>query len=281
QGAQRRRAAASLSEVAIFGPPLPPISFRPRRAAVVIGALAALALLFGLHVYHWHAPYRLEGIVGELPLLASALVAGGIAGLALPRFWPRLARARTATGALAALVAFVALQAADPFVARRDWRYAPEDCDFAVAFPRRPEIVAGEARLAGMRMKTVTRALLTDVGAATTLSAECLDFERAIADADKDAVLAAIEAQLKAAAARLRLKLERVAREGDTVVLAGFSDEGRNAANEPLLRHAEARAMLGQKSLLVLWAWKIGRAGESMPFGGEFFAGVRRARTLH
>jgi hypothetical protein len=245
---------------------------------VAVGALAALTLLFGLHVYRWHVPYRLEGIAGELPLLACALVAGAVVGFALSQRWPRLARARASTAALAALLAFLVLEMVDPFVDHRDWRYAPEGCDFSVAFPRRPEIVAGEARLAGMRMKTVTRALLTDVGAASTLSAECLDFERPIADADKPAALAATEAQLRAAARRLRLKIERVAHEGDTVVLTGISYEGRNAANEPLLRFAEARATLGRASLLVLWAWKIGRKG-TLRFGDEFFAAVRPAQS--
>jgi len=246
------------------------------RARIAIGAGVALAVLFALHVYRWHWPSRVAGLTDELPLLATALLAGVAAGTALPRLLPRFAAARMAVGALAAVVAFLVLEAADPFTTQRSWRYAPAACDFAVAFPRRPDIVAGEARLAGMQTKTVTRAVLTDVGAASTLSAECLDFERAIAGADKAAVLDAAEAQLKAAAARLGLKHERITRtDGDTITLSGRSDEGRTADNAPLLRRAEARAVLGKTSLLVLWAWKIGREGETEPFADAFFASVR------
>lgn len=259
--------------------PRVPFVVRHRRL-IVPGALAALAILFAIQVYRWHAPYRVAGAVGELPLLAVALAAGVGAGLALPRVWPRLAGAGAGPGALAALFAFMIAQAADPFVARRSWRYAPAGCDFAVEFPRRPEIVAGEARLAGMRMKTVTRAVLTDVGEALTLSAECLDFERPLAGRDVPAVLDAAEAQLAAAAARLRLELERVTRgEGNAVHLSGFSDEGRTAANEKLIRRAEARAVLGRSSLLVLWAWRVGREGVSVSAAAApFFASVRAAR---
>jgi hypothetical protein len=85
-------------------------------------------------------------------------------------------------------------------------------------------------------------------------------------------------AQLKAAAARLGLKIERVTRAGDTIALAGFSDEGRTASNEVLLRRGEARAVLGASSLLVLWAWKLGRAGDASPFTERFFGSVRAAR---
>jgi hypothetical protein len=250
-----------------------------RRAAVAIGAVAVLALLFGMQVYRWHAPYRLADAWRELPLLGAALVLGGMAAYALPRLVPRLARARFASGAAAAVLAFAILQAVDPFVAERRWRYAPEGCDLAVAFPQRAEIVAGEIRLAGRPTQTVMRALLTDVGEATTFSAECAIIGRALADPEKAAVLDVAEALLKSAAARLRLKGERVARIGDdTVALSGTSDEGRTATNAVLLRRAEARAVLGRSSLLVLWAWKIGREGETAPFGDAFFAGVRPAR---
>jgi hypothetical protein len=252
------------------------------RRAIGFTAAVATALFFVVHVAYWHWPYRVGGAARELPLLGVALGAGAAAALLLARGVPLFRSLGSwPSAAVIALLAFLIVRGADPFAGERSWRYAPEGCDFAAAFPRRPEIIAGEARLAGMRMKTVTRAVLTDVGAATTLSAECLDFERAIAEADKPAVLAATEEQLKAAAARLRLRIERVARAGDTILLAGFSDEGRNAANEPLLRRAEARAMLGRSSLLVLWAWKIGREGESAPFGGEFFAAARPARSPH
>lgn len=241
--------------------------------------MAALALFFGLHVYRWHAPYRLDGVWAELPLLAIALVAGVGAGFALPRLWSRLARARLASAAVGALIAFLVLQAVDPFVAERNWRYAPAGCDFAVAFPRRADFVAGEARLTGVPAKPVMRAVLTDVGDATTFSAECVGFERPLGNADKMAVLDAAAVQLEAAAARLRIKVERAARaDGNTILLSGFSDEGRTAANAVLLRRVEARAVLGDSSLLVLWAWKIGRAGESAPFGDAFFASVRPVR---
>ncbi|MFO0988970.1 MAG: hypothetical protein U1F37_16685 [Alphaproteobacteria bacterium] len=74
--------------------------------------------------------------------------------------------------------------------------------------------------------------------------------------------------------------MQRVARVGgDTVAMAGYTDEGRTATNEAALvrRGAEARAVLGTSSLLVLWAWKIQREGETAPFGDAFFASVRPA----
>jgi len=236
-----------------------------------------LLLLFALHVYRWHWPHDIAGAAREWPLLAAALGVGAVAGWALPRVLPRVAGAGAAPGALAAAVTFVALQTADPFVARRAWIYAPEPCDFAVAFARRPDIVAGEARL-GAEARPVRRAVLTDVGEAASWSAECVGFARPLADGEKAPMLDAAEAQLKAAAARLGLKIERVARAGNTIALAGFSDEGRTAANEVLVRRAEARAVLGSSSLLVLWAWKLGRAGDATPFAEGFLSSVRAAR---
>jgi hypothetical protein len=254
---------SAFREVAILGPPLPPTTLRLRRSAVAFSAFAALALLFGLHVYRWHVPYRLGGIWGELLLLGSAVALGVAASIVLARIRPRLARARIASTAVAALTAFVALLAADPFVTRRDWRYAPAGCGFAVYFPRPPEIVAGEARLGEGQSRSVLRALLTNVGEASSLSAECLAFERPLAERERDAVLAAAEAQLKASAARLKLEVEHVARENrDAVVLSGSSDEGRTATNETLLRRARAEVRLGPASLLIVWGWRIEREGD-------------------
>jgi hypothetical protein len=129
---------------------------------------------------------------GEWPLLAAALGVGALAGWALPRALPRVAGAGAALGALAAAAAFLVLQVADPFVARRAWTYAPERCDFAVAFARRPDIVAGEARL-GAEARPVRRAVLTDVGEAASWSAECVAFARPLADGEKAAMLDAAE----------------------------------------------------------------------------------------
>lgn len=225
-----------------------------------------------LHCYRWHWPYRPAGVFDEWPLLAGALVLGAAGALVVPRLWRRLAGAAAAIGAVAAVLGFLVLQAADPFVAQRTWRYAPPGCDFAVNFPRPAEIVSGEARLAGAPAQTVTRAMSADVGAATSLSAECLAFGRTLAEAERAATLDAAEAQLKAAAARLKLKVERVAREGPAaIVLSGTSDEGRTATNEILLRRAEARVVLGRSSLLIVWGWRIEREGEARqasPLGG-------------
>ncbi|MFO0988971.1 MAG: hypothetical protein U1F37_16690 [Alphaproteobacteria bacterium] len=55
------------SEVAILGPPLPPTTFRPRRAVVAAAALVVFAL-FGLHIHQWYGPYRLGASWREWPL---------------------------------------------------------------------------------------------------------------------------------------------------------------------------------------------------------------------
>ena len=250
------------------------------RRGVTSGALLLLAFLFALHAHHWHFPYRPLGAAGEWPLLAGAAGAGAIVSLALTALWPRLAGARLALGALAAVGAFVILQLADPFAGRRTWRYAPAACDFAVEFPRRPLIVAGEMPAGAGETRTVTRALDVDVGDAAALSAECLGFGRALPEAARRAALDAAVARLKAAAARLKLRIERLAPAGaDTVVLSGISDDARTENNETIVKRGQARAILGPTSLLVLWAWTTSREGSpSTADTAAFFASARPAR---
>lgn len=236
-------------------------------------------MFFVVHVVHWHLPYRIEGAIDELPLLGVALGAGLAAGFLLPRLagifvrfgaWP--------IAAFVALIVFLQVQAADPFVRQRSWLYAPERCDHAVEFPRRASILAGDAVDDQNRRREVERARHVDVGQATTFTAECLDLGGEISADNRARLIEAAEAQLKRAAALLRLKVERTARNDGTVTLAGFSDEGRNAANEPLLRRAEARAVLGRSSLLVLWAWSVGGEGAQFPPSvALFFSSVRPA----
>ena len=259
-----------------------PFLVRHRRA-IAIGAAAALVVFFAVHVAHWHWPYRIGGAAGELPLIGTALAVGLAAGLVLPRVAPLFrALGFAATASLVALVAFFLIQGADPFAGARSWRYAPERCDFAVEFPRPPRIVAGEAVNDMGQTSAVERALLVEIGQGMSLSAECLDLGRAIEPGDRARLLDGAAKRLEAAAARLRIKAERVARDGDGgVTLTGVSDEGRDANNVALLRRAEARALLGRSSLLVLWTWAVLREGEAPPpAAGRFLttAGPRTAR---
>jgi hypothetical protein len=220
-----------------------------------------------VHVAHWHWPYRVDGALRELPLLGVALGAGAVAALLLARVAP-LFRSLGAwpSAAVVALLAFLVVQGADPFASERSWRYAPEGCEFAIEFPRRPGIAAGEALNDARQRVDVERALLTDIGRATSYSAECVAFGRAIDAGDRARLLENAEARLKSAAERLRIKIERVAREGDrAATLSGLSDEGRDANNVALLRRAEARAVLGRSSLLVVWTWTVLREGEKPP----------------
>jgi hypothetical protein len=255
-----------------------PFLVRHRRA-VAAGALVILALLFALHAHHWHFPHRPLGAAGEWPLLAGALAAGALVAFALAALSPSLAGARLAVGTLAAIAAFVALQSADPFAGRRSWLYAPAACDFAVAFPRRALIIGGELKVGTAPAQTVTRALDIDVGDAAALSAECVAFDRALPEAARRATLDAAEAQLKAAAARVKLRIERVARpDRDSVALSGVSDDARTEKNEVIVKRGEARAILGPSSLLVLWVWTTARAGAPSRANPEaFFASVRPA----
>lgn len=257
-----------------------PFLIRHRRA-IAAGAGLTLVLLFALHAQHWHFPHRPLGALGEWPLLAGAVAGGALAMLALAAIWPALAGARLAVGALAAVVVFVALQSADPFAGRRTWHYAPAQCDFAVEFPRRPLIAAGETQIGAAPTKTVTRALYVDVGDAAAFSAECVAFDEALPDGAKQAALDAAETRLKASAARVKLRIERVARAGrDTVALSGFSDDARTESNEAIVKRGEARAILGRSSLMVLWAWTTARAGApSTADTAAFFASVRAARS--
>jgi hypothetical protein len=249
------------------------------RHAVAAGALAILAMLFALHAHHWHFPHRPLGAIGEWPLLAGALAAGALAAAAPAALAPRFARARLAVGALAAIAAFVALRTADPFAGRRSWLYVPAGCDFAVEFPRRALIIGGEIGTGAAPTRKMTRAVDIDVGDAAALSAECVAFDRALPEAAKRAALDAAEAQLGAAAARVKLRVERLARpDGRTVALSGVSDEGRTESNEVIVKRGEARAILGPSSLLVLWSWTTARAGAPSRADPErFFASVRRA----
>lgn len=249
------------------------------RRPIALGALATLGLLFALHLDHWHFPHRPLGALGEWPLLATAVVGGALAAFALGELRPRLAGARLAVGALAAVAAFAILQMADPFAGRRTWLYAPARCDFTVEFPHRPLIIAGDMRSGAAQTATVTRALDVDVGDAAAFSAECVAFDRALPDAAKRAALDAAEAQLKAAAARVKLRIERIARpDRDTVALSGLSDEARTETNEVIVKRGEARVILGRSSLLVLWAWTTARAGAAvMVDPAAFFASVRPA----
>lgn len=186
-------------------------------------AAAATLALFLVHVAHWHWPYRLSGAAGELPLLGAAIGAGAIAGLSLARAVPFFrGLGAFASGALAALIAFLVVQGADPFAGARSWRYAPAGCDFAVEFPRAATIVSGEALNEARQARPVERALLTDLGSATSFSAECLPLGRAIAPADRARLLAEAEARLKRDAERLRIKIERIEREVRRSDLASF-----------------------------------------------------------
>lgn len=252
------------------------------RRAVAAGALAILALLFALHAHHWHFPHRPFGAIGEWPLLAGALAAGAALAFALAALRPRLAGARLAIAALAAIAAFVALRSADPFAGKRSWLYAPAACDFSVAFPRRPLVIGGELQLGGGQTAAVTRALDVDVGDAAALSAECVALDRALPEAAKHAMLDAAEAQLKAAAARVKLRIERVARtDGATVALSGLNDEARTGDNETIVKRGEARAILGPSSILVLWAWTTARAGApSTADPPSFFASVTQRKSV-
>jgi hypothetical protein len=252
------------------------------RHAVAAGALAVLALLFALHAHHWHFPHRPLGAAGEWPLLAGALAAGATLALVLTALRPHLARARLAVGALAAIAAFVALRSADPFAGRRTWLYAPAACDFSVEFPRRPLIIVGELQLGGGQTKTVTRALEIDVGDAAAFSAECVAFDRALPEAAKRAALDAAEAQLKAAATRVKLRIERVARtDGGAVALSGINDAGRTETNDVIVKRGEARAILGPSSILVLWAWTTARAGvPNTADPPSFFASVTQRKSV-
>jgi hypothetical protein len=235
-----------------------------QRRWIAAGALVALIGFFAAHVHYWHFPYRIGGIVDELPLLAAALLAGAAVGLAAARLRPGWATARASIAGIAALAAFVVLQAVDPFAASRSWRYAPAGCDFTVEFPRRAEIVEGEIRVAGQARARVQRAVFTDVGRAQTLSAECVALAREIDPAARGALLDQVGEQLMKSAARLRLSAHLQPRSGNApVTLNGRSDEGRNERNEPLLRVAEAQAMLGRSSLLVVWGWRIEREGDA------------------
>jgi hypothetical protein len=237
---------------------------RHRGAIGAAAAIATLALWLA-HVAHWHWPYRIGGIAHELPLLGAAAGAGLVAALLLARVVPLFRGfGAWASGAVVALAAFLLMQSTDPFVAERSWRYAPERCDFAAAFPARPRIVAAEAPNDAQRAGE--RALLTESGTATSYSAECLGLGRAIEAGDRARLLADAEARLARDAARLRLKVERLERDGErAMILHGVSEEGRDAANEPLLRRAQARVMLGRSSVLVLWTWTVLRGGESAP----------------
>ncbi len=230
-------------------------------------------LFFVAHAAHWHWPYRAAGAIGELPLLGVAVGAGVVAALLMARVVPRFrSLGAWPSGAIVALPAFLAVQAADPFAGARSWRYAPDKCDLAVEFPRPPAIAAGEAVRDARQASAAERALLTDLARATSYSAECLALGRAIEPRDRARLLSDAEARLKRDAERLRVKIERLAREDESrVILHGVSDEGRNAANVPLIRRAQARVVLGRSSVLVLWTWTVLREGESMPVSVERF----------
>lgn len=248
---------------------------------VAFAALAVLALLFALHVYRWHLPHRSLGALGEWPLIAAASAVGAVGYYA----WRGRASRRDSAlpvAALAALAAFLALQAADPFVAHRDWLYAPADCDFTVSFPRRAEVARSHTTADGAAVgRPVERAVLVNIGSGTALNAECAIFDGAGGDlaARLPALRANSDALLRAAAQRLRVKVAEIAQPAaNVVVLRGVADEGRTADNEPLLRKAEARAVIGDRSILVLWAWRITRdpAAEIGVDAMNFFGAVRR-----
>lgn len=254
-----------------------PFIVRHRRAIGTV-AVAAMAVFFLVHVAHWHWPHRLSGAVGELPLLGVAVGAGLIAALLLARVLPPFRRLGAfASGALVALVAFLLVQVADPFAGTRAWRYAPSGCDFAVEFPRAPTIVSGEGLSDARQPSPAVRALLTDLGSLTSYSAECLALGRAIARPDRARLLADAEARLKRDAERLRIKIERLERDDERgLELHGLSDEGRNAANEPLLRRARARVVLGGSSVMVVWSWTVLLENEPVPAAvARFHASVR------
>lgn len=257
-----------------------PFLVRHRRA-VTIGAGAALALLFAVHAHHWHFPYRIAGAAGEWPLLAGSVAVAIVARVAFPGVFPRRSRdAAMPAAAIAGVIAFLMLQSADPFATKRDWRYAPAGCDFAVSFPQRPSIFGGELKLPNAATASVSRAVLIDIGKGIAWSAECVPFDRTLAETERAVIRDSAEAPLRRAATALRLKIGGVARpNATTLVLTGMSDEGRTADNAPLLRKAEARAIAGAQSLLVLWAWRITRDENAGVEAAPFLESVRPANA--
>jgi len=61
-------------------------------------------------------------------------------------------------------------------------------------------------------------------------------------------------------------------------VLSGNSDEGRTATNETLLRRAKANAVLGRRSLLIVWGWRIEREGDARRLSPLTGLGIEAAR---
>ena len=64
---------AARGEAGIPAPKRPAFIARHRRA-IGIAAVAATAVLFLVHAVHWHWPYRISGVVGELPALGRATI---------------------------------------------------------------------------------------------------------------------------------------------------------------------------------------------------------------
>lgn len=257
----------------------PPFLARYRRV-VAAAAFGLLIVLFGFHVAAWHFPYRPRGALGEWPLLAVPLAAGTIAGFA----WPRIGRRNTAlpVAALVSVAAFAVLRPADPFVGTRDWVYAPAACEFAVSFPRRPQIIRGQTGDSGaLDRRAVERAVLVELGTGSAMSAECVAIEAGAAETTPaPALRARTEALLRAAAESLRVKIRDTAQlDGNVVVLRGETDEGRTADNEPIMRKAAAYAKIGTRSIMVMWGWRITRdPSAGMDFMvTNFFGSVRPA----
>jgi hypothetical protein len=248
------------------------------RHRIAIVAAALIAALFLTHAIYWHLPYRPDGFADEAVILAIAAALGAMFGVVARRIhsgfvsfglWP--------SACVLALIAYFGLRVWDPLARERSWLYAPANCEFAVDFPRRASVVSARVPATGGVGQRVERAILAEVGLALTLSAECAGHAAPLDEGSREALAAAAESGLRQSAERAGLTILAFSREArGLIVLRAVDVSGRDSRNRPILRQAEGRALLGERSVLVLWSWAIAPDAASVPDQARrFFASAR------
>jgi len=243
-----------------------------RRAAWLWGAagLGLAVLAAKSHARYW--PHEADGVLGEAAALAVSLVAG----------WLLLrARSRPWLAAVAAVISYLALSAADPRLSRDGVRlggpagylYAPRGCEFAVRFPARPGMGLSEARGAAGLDAVAHRAELAQVGHATFYRAECLVFADTLDEAGRRRVSAWAADHLRdwvraSAGAVADVAIEE---RPDGLALAA-RHIGRDEANRPLPSRIAGRVAIGERSMMVVLATRLGGAEPD----GAFLDGLAR-----
>ena len=249
-----------------------------RRLAAIVAGVLPLGLFLNT-LYYWYWP---DGLARSVPDVALFL--GAVAGAAgIVWRWNRLRpaepwRRRTRLGG-AVLAVYAGLLWLDP-LGPRAHVFAPEACEFEVAFPGRPDRTAIFAAVGDRQVGVGRRAVLGLPGITSSFGAECLTVagvaEAGLAEGQADARRQLQEAMRQAGFSIRALSVEPADPRRLELVAAA---ELRDAENRRIVRLIDMQVRLGRRSILRVWHVAMALEAEpSRAAAAPFFERVARRR---